>query len=283
LNFKHKRITILGYGSQGRAQALNLKESGCNVVVGLRLESSSFKKAKKDHISALPISEAIQDTHLICFLISDEFQGKVYDQYVKPALKPGMTLVFAHGFSVVFKLIPKFPPFIDIVLIAPKVSGMQLRNSYLKKEDVTSLASVYQNASGKAWEVAKAYSKAIGCQNMIKSTFREETISNLFGEQTVKCGGVLDLMKLSYETLVKAGISPKVAFIECIQGMKSMIDLVETQSFKGLQKFISPIAYYGGISRGRRLVNEAQKKELKNILKEIKSGQFAKEWMSKNS
>lgn len=279
-----KKIAVLGYGSQGRAQALNLRDSGCDVVVGLRPGSPSFQKAKKDGIKALPIAQALEGASLVCFLLPDEFHASVYKHTVSPILKKGMTLVFAHGFSIFFKLIQP-PRFSDVILIAPKMPGEQLRKAYLlkdvAKEDVTSCVAIHQDVSSGAKAMALAYSRAIGCGRILKTTFREETISNLFGEQTVKCGGVLDLMKASYETLVQEGISPELAYMECVQGFKCMMDLLYEKGFEEMQKMISPIALYGGKSRGPRLVNEAVKDELKNILKEIKSGQFAAEWLQK--
>ncbi|MBI2646268.1 MAG: ketol-acid reductoisomerase [Deltaproteobacteria bacterium] len=277
----NKRIAVLGYGSQGRAQALNLKESGCDVVVGLRPGSPSFKKAKKDKILALPIAQALEGADLICFLLPDEFQASVYQKVVGPILKKGMTLVFAHGFSIFFKLI-KPPSFVDIILIAPKMPGGQFRKAYISGEDVMACVAIHQNTSGKVQHLALAYSKAIGCSTVLKTTFQEETISNLFGEQTVKCGGVLDLMKASYETLVQAGVSSELAYLECVQGFKCMMDLLVENGFEGMQKLISPIASYGGQSRGPRLINKTVKDELKNILKEIQSGQFATEWLKKS-
>ncbi len=271
----------MGYGSQGRAQALNLKDSGCDVVVGLRPHSPSFRKAKKDQLTALPIGQALEGADLICFLLPDECQALVYKNYVEPMLKKGMTLVFAHGFSVFFKLITP-PSFIDVILIAPKMPGEQFRKAYVSGEDVMACVAVHQNISGQAERFALTYSKAIGCERLLKTTFQEETISNLFGEQTVKCGGVLDLMKASYETLVHAGVSPELAYLECVQGFKCMMDLVYEKGFSGMQKLISPIASYGGKTRGPRLITKTVKHELKNILKEITSGQFATEWLKKS-
>ena len=279
-----KKMAVLGYGSQGRAQALNLKDRGYDVVVGLRPQSSSFLKAKKDQLTALPIAQAVKGRDAICFLLPDEFQASVYQEYVEPTLKRGMTLVFAHGFSVFFKLI-KPPSFMDVILVAPKMPGEQLRTAYLLREEAKNISAciaVHKNASGRAWRLAMAYSKAIGCESILKTTFREETIANLFGEQTVKCGGVLDLMRASYETLVGAGVSQELAFLECVQGLKTMIDLVAKKGFKSMQKSISPISFYGGQSRGPRLIAKAVKGELKKILEEIQSGQFAQEWLKKN-
>src|SRR3989338_2915550 len=235
----NKKIVVLGYGSQGRAQALNLRDSGCEVVVGLRSGSPSFKQAKKDYITALPLEQALEGADLICFLLPDECQALVYKNNVQPILKKGMTLVFAHGFSVFFKLIEP-PPFCDVVLIAPKMPGEQFRRAYLSGDCVFACVAVHQNVSGSAHPMALAYSKAIGCERILKTTFQEETISNLFGEQTVKCGGVLDLMKASYETLVQEGVSPELAYMECVRGFKCMMDLLVEKGFEGMQKLISP-------------------------------------------
>ena len=279
-NLHSQKICVLGYGSQGRAQALNLKDSGCDVVVGLRPQSSSFKKAKKDKILARPIGDALQGATLICFLLPDEFQKEVYDRYVQPILNPGMTLMFAHGFNLTYqRIVP--PSFSDVFLIAPKGPGPKLREAYLKGDALPSLMAIHQDFSGHTKKLALRYAKASGCgkRGVFQTTVREETISDLFGEQTVLCGGVVELMKMAFETLTESGVSPEAAYFECFHEVKLIVDLLHERGISGMAKAIS---HYGGMTRGPRLVPFETKKVFKKILKEIKSGSFAKEWILEN-
>ncbi|MBI3019255.1 MAG: ketol-acid reductoisomerase [Deltaproteobacteria bacterium] len=280
---KNKRIAILGYGSQGRAQALNLRDSGCKVVVGLRPKSFSFQKAKKEGIKALPIEQALEGSDLVCFLHPDEFQASVYKEYVQAILKKGMTLVFAHGFNITFqKIIP--PKFIDVILVAPKGPGPTLRKAYLEKKGLPFLMAIHQDMSGEAKKLSLAFAKAAGCQNapIFETTFPEETWTDLFGEQTVLCGGVVELMKAAFETLVKAGLSPEAAYFECFHELKFIVDLLHQGGISGMEKVISRTAHYGGMTRGASLIDQRVRKKLEKIFLEVKSGKFTKEWLCEN-
>lgn len=282
-SLKGKKITVLGYGSQGRAQALNLRDSGCDVTVGLRSGSSSFKKTKKDKINAKSIPEALKGADFICFLFPDEFQAEVYQQYVKDILKKNMALVFAHGFNITFKKI-KPPSDVDVFLAAPKGPGPTLRKAYISGQGLPFLVAIGQDASGKALESALAFAKAAGCLkgHVFKTTFKEETITDLFGEQTVLCGGVIELMKAAFETLVEGGLSPEMAYFECFHELKFIVDILHEKGIAGMGKVISHTAHYGGMTRGKRLINDQVKKELKKIFSEICSGKFAEEWLNEN-
>lgn len=295
-----KRIAILGYGSQGRAQALNLKESGCDVVVGLRKGSPSFSLAKNDGILAAPIEEALSfrgrshlwrsprnlekgDRELISFLLPDECHQEVYSKYVEQILKPGMSLVFAHGLNITFKkIIP--PEFVNVFMIAPKGPGPKLREAFLQKEGLPSLLAISQDPSKSSRELAIAYAKGIGCsrRGIFVTTFEEETISDLFGEQTVLCGGVIELMKAAFETAVENGISPEAAYFECFHELKFIVDLLHFKGIAGMADAISKTAHYGGMTRGKRLIGPQVKRELRAIFKEVKSGKFAEEWLKEN-
>jgi ketol-acid reductoisomerase len=281
-----KRIVILGYGSQGRAQALNLKESGCDVVVGLRKRSPSFSLAGKDGLLALPIEEALRGRELISFLLPDEFHREVYSKYVEKILKPKdstMSLVFAHGLNITFKkIIP--PEFVNVFMIAPKGPGPRLREAFLQKDGIPSLLAIAQDPSKSSRELALAYAKGIGCsrRGIFVATFEEETISDLFGEQTVLCGGVIELMKAAYETMVENGISQEAAYFESFHELKFIVDLLHFKGIAGMADAISKTAHYGGMTRGKRLIDDQVKRELRAIFKEVKSGKFAKEWLDEN-
>lgn len=278
---KSKKITILGYGSQGRAQALNLRDSGCDVVVGLRKNSSSFKKAKIDKIKALSIAEALHNADVICFLLPDEHHQNVYEIYVRPILKKGMTLMFAHGFNITYKKIVP-PVYVDVGLAAPKGPGPKLRDAYFSKEGLPFLIAIHQDPSKKTKKNILAFMKAAGGNMAFETTFREETITDLFGEQTVLCGGVIELMKAAFETLIKKGLSPEAAYFECFHELKFIVDILHKTGISGMGKVISPTAHYGGMTRGKRLINQSVRRELENILEEIILGTFADEWLDEN-
>lgn len=278
-----KKIVILGYGSQGRAQALNLKESGCQVVVGLRKESPSFEQAARDGISVFPIDEALANADLISFLLPDEFHSRVYSEYVEKKLRPAMSLVFAHGFNITFKkIIP--PSFVNVFMIAPKGPGPKLREAFLEKQDLPSLLAIAQDPSGSSSALAAAYAKGIGCsrRGVFVTTFEEETMTDLFGEQTVLCGGVIELMKSAFEVLIEQGLSPEAAYFECFHELKFIVDLLHFKGIEGMASAISKTAHYGGMTRGKRVIGPQVKRELRKIFKEIQSGKFAREWLEEN-
>ncbi len=283
-----KRIVVLGYGSQGRAQALNLKESGCDVTVGLRRGSPSFLLAEKDGILALPIEEALKAGQLISFLLPDECHREVYSKYVEKILKPQdphftKSLVFAHGLNITFKKIVP-PEFVNVFMIAPKGPGPRLREAFLQRDGLPSLLAIAQDPSKSSRELAMAYAKGIGCSHrgIFVTTFEEETMSDLFGEQTVLCGGVVELMKAAFETMVENGISPEAAYFECFHELKFIVDLLHFKGIAGMADAISKTAHYGGMTRGKRLIGHKVKRELRAIFKEVKSGKFAKEWLNEN-
>lgn len=278
-----KKIAILGYGSQGRAQALNLKESGCHLVVGLRRGSRSFEQAARDGVTALPIDEALADPDLISFLLPDEFHSQIYSDSVEKKLKPGMSLVFAHGFNITFKKITP-PPFVNVFMIAPKGPGPKLREAFLEKQDLPSLLAVFQDPTRSSSALATAYAKGIGCsrRGIFVTTFEEETLTDLFGEQTVLCGGVVELMKSAFEVLLEHGLSPEAAYFECFHELKFIVDLLHFKGIEGMAHAISKTAHYGGMTRGKRVIGPQVKRELRKIFKEIKSGKFAREWLEEN-
>ncbi len=283
-HLKKQKIVVLGYGSQGRAQALNLRDSGCRVVVGLRPGSPSFRIAKKDKMTALPLDRALHGAGLICFLFPDEHHASIYKKYVSPKLQKGMSLVFAHGFNITFKKIK--PPFdVNVILIGPKGPGPTLRKAYVNGDGLVSLIAVHQDVDGRAKKLALAFAKAIGCcrRGIYETTFREETWSDLFGEQTVLCGGVVELMKSAFEVLVEEGISPQAAYFECFHELKFIVDLLHQGGLSAMAEAISPTAYYGGLTRGKRLINDRTKQKLRQIFQEIKSQRFADEWLRENA
>jgi len=281
---KRKKIAIIGYGAQGRAQALNLRDSGCEVTVGLRPRSRSFAKAKRDRIKAKPLSQALIGADVICFLAPDEAHAKIYQKWVRPQLRRGVTLVFAHGLSVAFKQVQP-PKFVDVCLIAPKMTGHFFRRAYLKKEHVPSFIAVHQNFSGGAKRLALSYAQAIRCtkSGIYETTFYDEAVANLFSEQVIKCGGIPDLMKSAFDILVKGGVSPEVAYVECFSGFKTIMDVMAEQGVSGMLARVSPIAAHGGLTRGKRVINATVRRELKHILRDIKSGAFASEWLKASS
>jgi len=280
---KNKTIVILGYGSQGRAHARNLKDSGLNVIVGVRPNGESWKRAVEEGMNVEKIEDAIQKADIIMFLIPDTEQPFIYKNQVMPYLKPNQALGFAHGFNIHFsQIVP--PPFVDVFMVAPKGPGPLVRDLYVEGKGVPALFAVYQDYSQKAKDIALAYAKGIGATRagVIETTFKEETETDLFGEQVVLCGGVTALIKAGFETLVEAGYQPEVAYYECLHEMKLIVDLINEGGISFMRKAISDTAKYGDITRGPRIINEETKKEMKKILDEIQSGQFAKEWILEN-
>jgi ketol-acid reductoisomerase len=279
---KGARIAVLGYGSQGRAHALNLKDSGFKVVVGLRKGGASWKAAKRDGLEVAEPVKAVAEADLVAMLVPDLAQKQLYAD-VEAALKPGATLLFAHGFNVHFKQI-KPRKDLDVVLIAPKGPGGLVRRQYQQGYGVPCLIAVAQDKSGTAHAKALAYADGIGGTRggVLETTFAEETETDLFGEQAVLCGGATELVVKGFETLVEAGYQPEVAYYECLHELKLIVDLLHEGGITKMHKFISDTAKYGDLTRGPRVVNERTKKEMGRILKEIQSGKFAREWIAES-
>jgi ketol-acid reductoisomerase len=275
------RIAIVGYGSQGRAHALNLKDSGYDVVVGVR-KGDSWKKAKKDGLAVLEPAKAVQGAGLVALLAPDTSQASIYKE-ILPGLGKGATLLFAHGFNIHFGQI-KPRKDLDVVLIAPKGPGDLVRRQFQQGRGVPCLIAVHQNASGKAKAKALAYADGIGGTRagVIETTFAEETETDLFGEQAVLCGGATELVLKGFETLVEAGYQPEVAYYECLHELKLIVDLLHEGGLAKMHNFISHTAKWGDLTRGPRVVNRATKKEMKKILSEIQNGTFARQWIREN-
>ena len=276
------RIAVLGYGSQGRAHALNLKDSGFDVVVGVRKGGNGWKKARKDGLAVAEPKAAVTGADLVAMLVPDIAQKTLY-QDIKKELKAGAAVLFAHGFNVHFKQI-KPPKNVDVVLIAPKGPGDLVRRQYQQGRGVPCLIAVAQDASGKAHARALAYAHGIGGTRggVLDTTFAEETETDLFGEQAVLCGGATELVVKGFETLVEAGYQPEVAYYECLHELKLIVDLLHEGGITKMHQFISDTAKYGDLTRGPRVVNEKTKNEMRKILKEIQTGKFARQWIDEN-
>jgi ketol-acid reductoisomerase len=279
---KGARIAILGYGSQGRAHALNLKDSGFDVVVGVRKSGASWNRAKKDGLKVAEPAEAVQGAALVAMLVPDLAQKDLYKEVVGN-IEKGATLLFAHGFNIHFKQI-KPRKDLDVVLIAPKGPGGLVRRQYQQGRGVPCLLAVYQNATRKAKDNALAYAHGIGGTRggVLTTTFAEETETDLFGEQAVLCGGATELVVKGFETLVEAGYQPEVAYYECLHELKLIVDLLHEGGLSKMHQFISETAKYGDLTRGPRVVNKATKREMRKILKEIQDGKFARQWIAEN-
>ena len=280
---KGKTVAIIGYGSQGHAHALNLHESGINVVVGLYKGSKSWAKAESAGLKVTTVDEAAKLADFIMILLPDEKQADIYKAQIAPNLTAGKTLAFAHGFNIHFnQIVP--PSDVDVVMIAPKGPGHTVRSEYVEGKGVPCLVAVQQNASGKAMENALAYAAGIGGARagVLETTFRQETETDLFGEQAVLCGGVTALMQAGFETLVEAGYDPQNAYFECIHEMKLIVDLIYQGGFSRMRYSISDTAEFGDYETGKRLITEETKKEMKQILKEIQDGTFAGKWITEN-
>lgn len=278
-----KTVAVLGYGSQGHAHALNLKDSGVKVVVGLRKDSSSWKQAESNGLTVLETAEAAAAGDIIMILVPDQTQPDVYENDVKPNLKKGNALVFAHGFNIHFNQI-KPPQNIDVFMIAPKGPGHLVRRVYTEGSGVPCLIAVHQNASGKAKELALAYARGIGGTRagVIETTFKEETETDLFGEQVVLCGGATELIKAGFETLVEAGYQPEIAFFECMHELKLIVDLLYEGGIARMYYSVSDTAEYGGMTRGPKVIDDNTKKRMAEILKDIQDGEFARDWILEN-
>ena len=279
---KGARIAILGYGSQGRAHALNLKDSGFDVVVGARKGGDSWKKARRAGLEVAEMADAAAGADLVAFLVPDLAQKALYDA-VKDSLKKGSTLLFAHGFNIHFKQIRPRKD-LDVVLIAPKGPGDLVRRQYEQGRGVPCLIAVAQDATGKAHAKALAYAHGIGGTRggVLDTTFAEETETDLFGEQAVLCGGATELVVKGFETLVEAGYQPEVAYYECLHELKLIVDLLHEGGITKMHRFISETAKYGDPTRGPRVVNDKTKKEMGRILKEVQNGKFARQWIKEN-
>jgi ketol-acid reductoisomerase len=280
---KGKRIAVIGYGSQGHAHALNLKDSGQDVVVGLYKGSKSWTKAEKDGLRVVTVAEAAQMADVVMVLLPDQAHRATFEESIKGALTRGKTLMVAHGFSIHFnQVVP--PPDVDVSMIAPKAPGHVMRDLFTQGPGVPALLAVQQDVSGKARDVALAYGKGVGCTRagVIETTFKEETETDLFGEQTVLCGGVSALIKAGFETLVAAGYQPEVAYFECMHEMKLIVDLFYQGGLAYMRYSVSDTAEYGDYTRGPRIVNTETKAEMRKILSEIQTGQFAREWILEN-
>ena len=276
-----KTVAIMGYGSQGHAHALNLKESGVNVVVGLYEGSKSKAKARSAGLTVMNVDEAAKIADLIMILLPDEIQAKVYNESIKPYLTAGKTLAFAHGFNVHYNLI-EAPSDVDVIMIAPKGPGHTVRSEYVEGKGVPCLIAIHQNASGDALANGLAYAAGIGGARagVIETTFKIETETDLFGEQAVLCGGVCALMQAGFETLTEAGYAPENAYFECIHEMKLIVDLIYQGGFEAMRKSISNTAEYGDYVTGKRIITEETKKEMKKVLAEIQDGTFARNWIN---
>ena len=275
-----KTIAVIGYGSQGHAHALNAKESGCHVIIGLYEGSKSWKRAEEQGFEVYTAAEAAKKADIIMILINDELQAKMYKESIEPNLEAGNMLMFAHGFNIHFnQIVP--PADVDVTMIAPKGPGHTVRREYQAGKGVPCLVAVHQDATGKALELALAYSLAIGGARagVLETTFRTETETDLFGEQAVLCGGVCALMQAGFETLVEAGYDPRNAYFECIHEMKLIVDLIYQSGFAGMRYSISNTAEYGDYVTGPKIITEDTKKAMKKILSDIQDGTFAKDFL----
>jgi ketol-acid reductoisomerase len=280
---KDKAIAIIGYGIQGRGQSLCLRDSGCRVIVSELEGTPNFEQAKKDGFVPVSAADAAKGADIIQILTQDHVQAKVYNESIKPNLKKGKALCFSHGFNIRFKQI-KPPKNVDVFMIAPKGPGALVRRMFEEGKGVPSLIAVYQDASGEAKQLALAYARAIGATRagVIETTFEEETETDLFGEQAVLCGGVAELIKAGFDTLVAAGYQPEIAYFEVLHELKLITDLIQEYGISGMRRRVSNTACYGDLTRGPMIINERTRKTMQKILKAIKSGKFAREWIKEN-
>jgi ketol-acid reductoisomerase len=278
-----RKVAIVGYGSQGHAHALNLRDSGVDVRVGLHAGSKSRDKAQRAGLRVLSVAEAAREADLIMVLAPDEKQKKIYETDIAPHLTRGKALYFAHGFNIHFGQI-KPPPDVDVVLIAPKAPGHLVRRLYMEEQGTPALIAVQQDATGTAHATGLSYARALGATRagVLQTTFKEETETDLFGEQTVLCGGISALVTAGFDTLVEAGYQPESAYFECLHELKLIVDLMYEGGLSWMRHSVSDTAEYGDYSRGERIVGEAARAEMKKILREIQTGQFAREWILEN-
>jgi ketol-acid reductoisomerase len=278
-----KTVAIIGYGSQGHAHSLNLKDSGVSVVVGLRSSSSSVAKAKEHGLRVAEPADAASQGDIVMMLVPDELHRQVWESGVADGIAAGNLLLFGHGFSIHYKeVVP--PPDVDVALVAPKGPGHLVRRQFLEGSGVPGLVGIHQDPTGNALQLALAYSKGIGCTRggVIETTFKDETETDLFGEQAVLCGGVTELVRAGYETLVDAGYDPRLAYFECLHELKLIVDLMYEKGIAGMRYSISNTAEYGDLTRGKRVIGEPTREAMKKILADIQSGDFAREWIAEN-
>jgi ketol-acid reductoisomerase len=283
-NLEGKTVAVIGYGSQGHAHALNLHDSGVSVVVGVREGGGSWEKAKADGLDVKPIAEAVKAADVIMVLVPDMVQPKVYEEQIAPNLSEGDTLMFAHGFNIRYGQITP-PENVDVSMIAPKAPGHRVREVYQEGGGVPALLAVEQDYSGKAKENALAYAKGLGVlrAGVIETTFTEETETDLFGEQAVLCGGVTELIKAGFDTLVKAGYQPEVAYFECLHELKLIVDLMYQGGMSYMWYSVSETAEHGGYTAGPRVVDDAAREEMQGLLHEIQNGDYARKWIEENA
>jgi len=278
-----KTVAIIGFGSQGHAHALNLKDCGVDVVVGLRPDSSSVAKAEADGLTVLPVAEAASRGDVVMMLVPDEKHGDVWGTEVRDGIAAGNLLMFGHGFSIHYGTVVP-PPDVDVAMVAPKGPGHLVRRQFTEARGVPCLLAVHQDASGTARDVALAYAKGIGGTRagVIETTFKDETETDLFGEQSVLCGGVTELVRAGYETLVDAGYDPKLAYFECLHELKLIVDLMYEKGITGMRYSISNTAEYGDLTRGKRIIGAPTREAMRKVLADIQSGDFAREWIAEN-
>jgi ketol-acid reductoisomerase len=282
-SLKKKKIAIIGYGSQGHAHALNLSESGMDVRVGLREGGGSWEKARQAGLTVRTISEAAKEADIVMILVPDEIQPRIYEGFVAPELTPGKALVFAHGFNIHYgQIVP--PEGVDVFMVAPKAPGHMVRHEYTQGKGVPVLIAVHQDASGEARNLALAYAVSLGAgkAGILETSFREETETDLFGEQAVLCGGVSELILAGFETLVEAGYAPEMAYFECLHELKLIVDLIYEGGLSNMYYSVSNTAQYGGLSRGTGIIGEEAREEMEVILEDVQNGTFAREWILEN-
>jgi len=278
-----RTVAVLGYGSQGHAHALNLKDSGVDVIVGLRPDSASVKDAEHEGLEVTDVADAASRGDVVAVLLPDEKQGEVWREQIADGIAPGNLLLFGHGFSVHYGEVAA-PPEVDVALVAPKSPGHLVRRQFTEGRGVPGLIAIHQDATGSAQALSLAYARGIGCTRagVIETSFREETETDLFGEQAVLCGGVTELVRAGYETLVDAGYDPQMAYFECLHELKLIVDLMYEKGITGMQHSISNTAEYGDLTRGKRIISTETRQAMKDILGEIQSGAFAREWIAEN-
>jgi ketol-acid reductoisomerase len=278
-----KTVAVIGYGSQGHAHALNLKDSGVDVVVGLRPDSASVSKAKEQGLTVLPVTEAASRGDLVMILLPDERHREVFESEISDGIAEGNMLLFGHGFSIHYGEVTP-PPGVDVAMVAPKGPGHLVRRQFLEGSGVPGLVAVHQDATGQARDLALAYAKGIGCTRggVIETSFKDETETDLFGEQAVLCGGASELVQAGFQTLVEAGYDPEMAYFECLHELKLIVDLMHEKGLAGMRYSISNTAEYGDYTRGKRVITQETRAKMREILREIQSGDFAREWIAEN-
>jgi ketol-acid reductoisomerase len=280
---KRRKVAIIGYGIQGHAQAQNLRDSGIAVIVSDLKNGPNWKQAKKDGFQPLEAAQAVKKSDIIQVLTQDDVQAKVYESEVAPGLKKGKSLVFSHGFNIHYgQIVP--PPDVDVFMVAPKGPGSLVREMYLKEGGVPCLLAIHQDYTGKAKQLGLAYARAVGGTRagVIETTFAEETETDLFGEQAVLCGGVSELIRAGFDTLVEAGYQPEIAYFECLHELKLIVDVIQVKGISGMRARVSDTAEYGDLIVGRRIITEETREEMQMVLEEIQSGEFAREWILEN-